>query len=158
MAKPKAHSLTGRITQPLLQLAFKVVQRNRGAAGIDKVSVPVFARNLAENLEALERDSKDGSFVLELHEAGYRVVLDADSLQFEISNLGLRRADQVADGNILNVIENFLRSGVREDGLFKPTTMGTLQHGVISPLLANLVLNHLEERLGRLSLESFCSV
>src|SRR6266404_926317 len=62
IAKPKAHSLTGRITQPLLLAAFKAVKRNRGAAGIDKVSLKMFERNLADNLLALERDLKDGSF------------------------------------------------------------------------------------------------
>ncbi|HNC98765.1 MAG TPA: group II intron reverse transcriptase/maturase, partial [Myxococcota bacterium] len=62
IAKPKAHSLTGRITQPLLYAAFKAVKRNRGAAGIDKVSIQMFGCNLAENLAALERDLKDGSF------------------------------------------------------------------------------------------------
>src|SRR5713101_4620911 len=61
-AKIKAHSLTGRITQPLLLAAFKAVKANRGAAGIDKVSVQMFESNLAENLSALERDLKDGSF------------------------------------------------------------------------------------------------
>src|SRR2546425_12501044 len=62
IAKPKAHSLTGRITLPLLQAAFKAVKRNRGAAGIDKVSVKMFEANLVENLLAVERDLKDGSF------------------------------------------------------------------------------------------------
>ena len=62
IAKPKAHSLTGRIVQPLLHAAFKAVKRNRGAAGIDKVSIKMFERNLADNLLALERDLKDGSF------------------------------------------------------------------------------------------------
>ena len=33
----KAHSLTGRITDGLMRECFKAVQRNRGAAGIDKV-------------------------------------------------------------------------------------------------------------------------
>ena len=62
IAKPKAHSLTGRITQPLVQAAFRAVKRNRGAAGIDKVSIKMFEANLAANLLALERDLKDGSF------------------------------------------------------------------------------------------------
>lgn len=44
----------------------------------------------------------------------------------------------IADGNILRLIEKFLRIGVMEDGVFKPTTVGTPQGGVISPLLANL--------------------
>jgi hypothetical protein len=34
-----------------------------------------------------------------------------------------------------------------EEGVFKPTTVGTPQGGVISPLLANIVLNHLDWRL-----------
>ena len=34
-----------------------------------------------------------------------------------------------------------------EDGVFKPTNIGTPQGGVISPLLANIVLNQLDWRL-----------
>jgi group II intron reverse transcriptase/maturase len=59
-------------------------------------------------------------------------------------------AAQVADGNILNLIEKFLRAGVMEKGVFKPTTVGTPQGGVISPLLANIVLNYLDWQLDQL--------
>jgi RNA-directed DNA polymerase len=59
-------------------------------------------------------------------------------------------AAQVADGNILNLIEKFLRAGVMENGVFKPTTVGTPQGGVVSPLLANIVLNHLDWQLDKL--------
>jgi RNA-directed DNA polymerase len=55
----------------------------------------------------------------------------------------------VADGNILRLIKKFLKSGVMEDGVFKPTTIGTPQGGVISPLLANIVLNHLDWQLDK---------
>jgi retron-type reverse transcriptase len=94
--------------------------------------------------QALER-------VLEFHTAGDRVALDADLKGF-FDNLPLAIireavAAQVADGNILNLIERFLRCGVMEDGVFKPTTMGSPPGGVISPLLANLVLHHLDWRL-----------
>jgi group II intron reverse transcriptase/maturase len=216
IAKQKAHSLTGRITQPLLYQAFKAIKRNRGAAGIDRVSIKMFEANLDVNLTALERQLKDGSFcpfslrrkfilkepgrfrplgipavrdrvaqevlrrllnpiferlfhdasygfiqgrnchqalakVLELHQAGLKVVLDADITGF-FDNLPhpviLRAvAAQVADGNILRLIQKFLRAGVMEDGVFKPTTIGTPQGGVISPLLANIVLNHLDWQL-----------
>lgn len=216
IAKPKVHSLTGRITQPLLHAAFKAVKRNRGAAGIDKVSIKMFEKNLVENLQALERQLKDGSFnpfplrrkyilkepgkfrplgipavrdrvaqealrrllhpifellfhdasygfrpgrnchqaldqVLKLHDEGYRVVLDADIAGFfdNLSQSVIMEAvaAQVADGNILRLIEKFLHCGVMEEGVFKPTTVGTPQGGVISPLLANIVLNHLDWRL-----------
>jgi len=218
IAKPKAHSLTGRIVQPLLHAAFKAVKRNRGAAGIDKVSLKMFERNLADNLLALERDLKDGSFqpfplrrkfipkepgkfrplgipavrdrvaqealrrllhpifeplfhdasfgfrpkrnchqaleqVLKFHEAGYRVVLDADISGFfdNLPHAVIMEAvaAQVADGNILRLIEKFLRCGVMEEGVFKPTTVGTPQGGVVSPLLANIVLNHLDWQLDK---------
>jgi len=36
-------------------------------------------------------------------------------------------AAEIADGNILRLIEKFLRSGVIENGIFKPTTIGTPQ-------------------------------
>src|SRR5437016_7075888 len=58
----KAHSLTGRITDGLMLDSFKAVKRNRGAAGIDKVSITMFEANLADNLRALMRDLKSGSF------------------------------------------------------------------------------------------------
>jgi group II intron reverse transcriptase/maturase len=199
-----------------LLAAFKAVRANRGAAGIDKVSVQMFQHNLDENLSALERELKDGSFVpfplrrkyipkepgkfrplgipavrdriaqevvrrllhpifeplfhdasfgfrpgrnchqalsrvLELHEEGFQVVLDADLKGFfdNLSHAVIMAAvaAQVADGNILRLVEKFLRSGVMEDGVFKPTTIGTPQGGVISPLLANIVLNHLDGQL-----------
>jgi retron-type reverse transcriptase len=58
----------------------------------------------------------------------------------------------VADGNILGIIEGFLKSGVMEDGVFKPTHIGTPQGGVISPLLANIALNYLDWHLQDLGL------
>jgi group II intron reverse transcriptase/maturase len=219
IAKIKAHSLTGRITLPLLQAAFKAVKRNRGAAGVDRVSIKMFEANLADNLRALERDLKKGFFepfplrrhfldkgggkfrplgipavrdrvaqevvrrlltpifeplfhetsfgfrpgrnchqalvqAMNYHDAGFRVVLDADIVGF-FDNLPQALikeavAAQVADGNILNLVEKFLRSGVMENGMFKPTTVGTPQGGVISPLLANIVLNHLDWQLHKL--------
>ncbi len=58
MAKIKHHSLTGRITLDLMHRAFRNVRRNRGAAGIDKVSIIMFEANLEQNLLALMRDLK----------------------------------------------------------------------------------------------------
>jgi len=214
----KAHSLTGRITGGLMLECFKAVKRNRGAAGIDKVSIKMFEANLADNLRALMRDLKTGSFepfplrrvfirknetefrplgipavrdrvaqevvrrllnpifeplfhpasfgfrqkrnchmaleaVLELHDEGYRFVLDADIKGF-FDNLShqiimQKVAERVADGNILRLVEKFLTSGVMDNGIFKPTTIGTPQGGVVSPLLANIVLNHLDWHLDR---------
>ena len=218
MKKIKVHSLTGRITPKLMHQAFQAVKRNRGAAGVDKVSVNMFDANREENLAALMRDLKarkfrprplrrvyipkgpgskklrplgipvvrdrvaqevirrllapifepqfhDASFgfitgrnchqaierVLEFHRQGYQVVLDAD-IQGFFDNIPRRIimeavAAEVADGNILDLVEGFLTAGVMEDGVYKPTKVGTPQGGVISPLLANIVLNHLDWQL-----------
>ena len=61
-AKNKAHSLTGRLTFRLLVESFRAVKRNRGAAGIDKVSIKMFEANLSENLASVLEALKDGSF------------------------------------------------------------------------------------------------
>jgi group II intron reverse transcriptase/maturase len=215
-AKIKAHSLTGRITADLMLKAFRNVKRNRGAAGIDKVSVTMFEANLEQNLLALRRDLKTGTFqplplrrvhipkgpnqtrplgipavrdrvaqevlrqllsplfervfhndsygfrpgrnchqaverVLELQRQGYTFVLDADikgffdNIPHTVIMAGV--AAEVADGNILRLLERFLKAGVMEEGVFRPTTVGTPQGGVISPLLANIALNSLDWQL-----------
>jgi group II intron reverse transcriptase/maturase len=54
--------LTGRINLKLMHEAFRAVKRNKGKAGIDRVSIEMFARQLDQNLEALMRDLKRGTF------------------------------------------------------------------------------------------------
>jgi group II intron reverse transcriptase/maturase len=212
----KVHSLTGRITMDMMRKAYRNVRRNRGAAGIDQVSVRRFGANLEQNLQDLMRDLKTGVFqplplrrtyipksptqqrplgipvvrdrvaqdvvrqllepvftprfharsfgfirgrnchqaihdLLEAKSSGLRWVVDADIRSFfdRIPHGLISRllSEVVADGNILRIVERFLRSGVMEDGHCRPTTEGTPQGGVISPLLANLVLNQLDWRL-----------
>jgi len=217
VAKRKAHSLTGRITLDLMRRAFRKVKRNRGAAGIDKVSITMFEANLEQNLLALMRDLKtrgafqplplrrvhipkgpaqtrplgipavrdrvaqevlrqllsplferlfhDDSYgfrpgrnchravekVVALHRLGHTCVLDADIKGFfdnlPHSVIMTALAAEVADGNILGLVERFLKAGVMEEGVFQPTRKGTPQGGVISPLLANIALNSLDWRL-----------
>lgn len=214
--KRKVHSLTGRITPQLMYDAFKVVKRNRGVCGIDKVSIQMFELHLEQNLQALMRELKSRIYqpyplrrayvpkgkdqrrplgipavrdrvaqevirrllepifertfhadsygfrkkrnchkavkrVLQLFQEGYKHVLDADIKAFfdMIPHSLVMRAvaDEVADGNILGLVERFLKSGVMEDAKFVPTRKGTPQGGVISPLLANIVLNYLDWHL-----------
>ena len=44
--KRRHHSLTGRITEKVMLQAFKNVKRNRGAAGVDKVSIQMYEENI----------------------------------------------------------------------------------------------------------------
>ncbi len=60
--KIKHHSLTGRINLKLMHEAFRAVKRNKGKAGIDRVSIELYSKQLEQNLESLMRDLKQGSF------------------------------------------------------------------------------------------------
>ena len=60
--KFRHHSLIGRITPQLMEKAFKNVKKNRGAAGIDKQSITMFEANLDQNLEALMKALKGGTY------------------------------------------------------------------------------------------------
>jgi group II intron reverse transcriptase/maturase len=86
--------------------------------------------------------------LIEYYNQGYRYVVDADIKGF-FDNIPHKLildlvAAEISDGNILGLIRKFLQAGVMEDGRIKPTRKGTPQGGVISPLLANIVLNHLD--------------
>src|SRR5205085_4605512 len=89
--------------------------------------------------------------VLELYRQGHTHLLDADiqgffdHLPHEVIMAGL--SARVADGNILRLVEKFLSAGVLEEGAWQPTLRGTPQGGVISPLLANIALDHLDWQL-----------
>ncbi len=48
-----------------------------------------------------------------------------------------------------SILKQFLKAGFIEGSNFFPTTVGTPQGGVLSPILANMVLNGLEQVLGK---------
>ncbi len=60
-----------------------------------------------------------------------------------------RVAERISDKRVLTLIRAFLRAGVLEDGLVRPTEEGTPQGGPLSPLLSNLVLDELDQELER---------
>jgi RNA-directed DNA polymerase len=211
--KLKVYSLTGRITEELMLKAFKAVKKNRGAAGIDKVTITMYESNLTENLLSLMRELKQGTYqpiplrrvhipkgkgntrplgipsvkcriaqevirrlinptfesrfhnnsfgfrngrnchqaverLFEFAKQGYRHVVDVDIKGFFDNiphNLIMESISaRISDGNILRIIKKFLNSGVMEEGKLTPTVRGTPQGGVVSPLLSNIALNHLD--------------
>ena len=52
--------------------------------------------------------------------------------------------EKVMDNRFLELIRHFLKAGVNVDGIVQPTEKGVPQGGVVSPLLANVVLNRLD--------------
>jgi len=64
----------------------------------------------------------------------------------EISHKAILGAirEKVMDNKFLDLLQLFLKAGVMVDGKLLPTVKGVPQGGVVSPLLANIVLNKLD--------------
>lgn len=60
----------------------------------------------------------------------------------------------IADGSILDLIWKMLKAGYIEDDKAFPQVEGSVQGGVISPLLANLYLNELDWELSKAGIET----
>ena len=73
-------------------------------------------------------------------------IIDADIRGFfdNISHEWLMKflAHRIADPRMLRLLKKWLRAGVSEDGEWSPTTIGTPQGAVISPLYANVFLHY----------------
>lgn len=215
----KAHSLIDKVySWNNLMGAWRAVRRNKGAHGLDRVSIKDFERNLEQNLSEIQRKLQQDRFfpspvrrtyipkdwtgkrlrplgiptvadrvvqqalrqvldpifdptfsavsfgfrrgrrahdavtrTLEYKKEGYKHVVDADIQSFfdqidhrVVMSLVSRR---VADGRLLRLIESFLKAGIFENGVVHVPAEGTPQGGVISPLLANVVLDYLDKVL-----------
>ncbi len=80
---------------------------------------------------------------------GYTDVIDADIQGFfdNIPHEKLLRsvARRISDGKMLQLIKLFLKAPIQEGDQQHKPKKGTPQGGVISPLLANIYLNHLDQ-------------
>lgn len=84
--------------------------------------------------------------------SGLEWVIDLDLSKFfdtvNHSKLLQLLSDRIADGRVISLIHRFLRAPISEDGkVGKKNTIGTPQGGVISPVLANVLLNELDQLL-----------
>ena len=88
---------------------------------------------------------------LEYFNDGYDWIVDIDLEKFfdNVPHDRLLRmvSDVVKDGNVVSLVNKFLKTGVMIQGNYEDTVIGTPQGGPLSPLLSNVMLNKLDKEL-----------
>lgn len=112
---------------------------------------PLFDAQMSQRSFGFRRGRKAHDAVATLirdGKEGYRYVVDADIASFfdrlDHQVVMSRLRARIADGRILDLFEAFLKAGIHEGGIVYVPTEGTPQGGVISPWIANLVLDDLD--------------
>ncbi len=86
-----------------------------------------------------------------MNQYGLKYVVDMDlskcfdRLDHDLILQGINR--KISDGSVLGLIRQFLEAGVMKDGVYEDTEIGSPQGGVISPLIANIYLDHFDQAM-----------
>ena len=84
-------------------------------------------------------------------EAGYKWTVDIDLEKFfdrvHHDRLMARMKTRVTDKRVLRLVNEYLKAGVMVDGVVVRSEEGAPQGGPLSPLLSNIVLSELDEKL-----------
>jgi RNA-directed DNA polymerase len=131
-------------------IADRVVQ-----AALKLVLEPIFEANFEPVSYGFRPRRRAQDAIAEIHRfgsKGYRWVLDADIEacfdQIDHAALMDRVRARIKDKRVLALVKAFLKAGVlTEHGDREDTHTGTPQGGILSPLLANIVLSVLDEHL-----------
>jgi RNA-directed DNA polymerase len=120
------------------------------------VMEPIFERDFAEHSYGFRpgRGCKDALRRVEhLLKEGYTHIVDADLKSYfdtiPHDRLMALVAEKVTDGRILLLIEGYLKQGVMDDLQEWTPEQGSPQGAVISPLLSNIYLNPLDQKMAR---------
>lgn len=139
-------------SKELRPLGVPAVEDRVVQTAVRNVIEPVFENIFAEHSYGFrpQRGAKDAlRRVDQLLDTGRIWVVDADLKGYFDSipqdKMMEALARHIADGQLLELIQRFLKQGVMESGKgWQPTETGTPQGAVISPLLANIYLNPLD--------------
>lgn len=82
---------------------------------------------------------------------GFTCVVDADIASFfdriDHEVVISRVCTRIADGRVIRLLKAFLKAGISDHGVISVPTEGTPQGGVVSPLLANIVLDSFDKEI-----------
>ena len=122
-----------------------------------QVIEPIFERDFAPHSYGFRpgKGCKDAlRRVDELLKGGHHWVVDADLKSYfdtiPQGRLMDRIREKIADGRVLNLVEQMLQAGVMDSAKgWQPTEQGTPQGAVVSPLLSNIYLDGLDWHMAR---------
>lgn len=146
---PKAGSKSEKRPLGIPTVRDRVVQ-----AATKLVIEPIFEHEFSEHSYGFRpgRGCKDAlRRVSSQIKEGYHYVVDADIKAFfdqlDHKRLMDKVRERVADGRVLDLLEQMLKTGIMEEGKYRTAEEGTPQGGVISPLMANIYLNGMDHEL-----------
>ena len=144
-------------SKELRPLGIPTVEDRVVQTALRNVLEPIFEHTFAEHSYGFRpgRGAKQAlRRVDQLLNTGHHWVVDADLKGYFDSipqdKMMAAVEAQIADGAVLKLIGQMLRQGVMESGKgWQPTETGTPQGAVVSPLLANIYLNPLDQYMVR---------
>lgn len=121
---------------------------------INQILQPVFEPELSDNSFGF-RPKRSAKMAIiraqSYYEQGYKVMVDIDmKAYFDTVNhdkLMYFIERKVKDKQVLQLIRNYLTSGILDKGVFEKSEKGTPQGGNLSPLLSNIYLNEFDKLL-----------
>lgn len=159
------------ITRENLMLAYQRVVENKGAAGVDNLSVAELKPWLKKNWRSVRQALIDGNYrpgrnawqavqqAQRYIRGGKRWVVDMDLEKFfdrvDHRLLMTRLARTIKDRRVLRLIRRYLKAEIVRDGQREKRQEGMPQGGPLSPLLSNILLDELDKELERRG-HSFC--
>jgi RNA-directed DNA polymerase len=137
-------------------LGIPTVKDRIAQAAVKRVIEPIFERDFLPTSYGFRpgRGCKDAlRAVDELLKKGYCHVVDADLKGYFDSiphaRLQARIEERISDGRLLDLLAGWLRQDIVQGAARWTPTGGTPQGAVVSPLLANLYLHPLDERMAQ---------
>ena len=98
-------------------------------------------RSTKDAMRKIWRELRDGrAWVVDADLKNFFGTVDHDKLITLV-------AQRVSDGRVLRLIRSMLEAGCMADGEFRPTTEGTPQGGIVSPLLSNILLTPFDREM-----------